>query len=445
MPQTVQEMREQRATLHSEAKAIVSGADAEKREMSADEQQKFDRIMDQIDGLKAEIDKQEQAEQRRSRLADVETQLNSSAGRRTQTNPANDAGRTRPEPLSKRARLDARRKATLPKLSYRSAQDDYRSAWGAWLKGGFRGLAPQHMAAVNEVRALQADADITGGFLIPPLQFINRLIRFVSDNVYIRQLATVIPVTMAQSVGSPSLESDPNDADWTPELLTGAEDTAMSFGRRDLSPYPLAKRIKISNKLLRLAMGVENLVLERLAYKFAVTEEKAFLTGTGAQMPLGVMTADSRGISTARDVVCGTTTAITADGLIDVKFSLKQQYQNDPSLRWIFSRPALKQIRKLKDANGQYLWAPGISGGKPDTILECGYFMSEYMPATFTTGLYVGILGAFRNYWIADSLNMAVQRLDELYAETNQVGFIARRELDAMPVLEQAFARAKLA
>jgi HK97 family phage major capsid protein len=254
MPQTVQEMREQRATLHSEAKAIVSGADAEKREMSADEQQKFDRIMDQIDGLKAEIDKQEQAEQRRSRLADVETQLNSSAGRRTQPNPANDAGRTRSEPLSKRARLDARRKATLPKLSYRSAQDDYRSAWGAWLKGGFRGLAPQHMAAVNEVRSLQADADITGGFLIPPLQFINRLIRFVSDNVYIRQLATVIPVT------PPAGQADQGEQQAAPH-------------RRDRP---------------------EAIVRDRLGYKFGVSQEKGFLTGTGAQQPLGLFTASAR-------------------------------------------------------------------------------------------------------------------------------------------------------
>jgi HK97 family phage major capsid protein len=40
---------------------------------------------------------------------------------------------------------------------------------------------------------------------------------------------------------------------------------------------------------------------------------------------------------------------------------------------------------------------------------------------------------------------MQVQRLNELYAETNQVGFIGRLETDGAPVLEEAFVRVKLA
>ena len=40
---------------------------------------------------------------------------------------------------------------------------------------------------------------------------------------------------------------------------------------------------------------------------------------------------------------------------------------------------------------------------------------------------------------------MQIQRLVELYAATNQVGFIGRMELDGMPVLEEAFVRVKLA
>ena len=55
------------------------------------------------------------------------------------------------------------------------------------------------------------------------------------------------------------------------------------------------------------------------------------------------------------------------------------------------------------------------------------------------------MIGDWSFYWIADALNMAIQRLDELYAETNQTGYIARRELDAMPVLAEAFIRVKLA
>ena len=75
-------------------------------------------------------------------------------------------------------------------------------------------------------------------------------------------------------LGAPTLDSDPADADWTSELQTGSEDTAMAFGKRNLYPQPLAKRIKLSNQLLRQAMiGPEALVIERLGYKFAVTQE----------------------------------------------------------------------------------------------------------------------------------------------------------------------------
>jgi HK97 family phage major capsid protein len=71
-------------------------------------------------------------------------------------------------------------------------------------------------------------------------------------------------------------------------------------------------------------------------------------------------------------------------------------------------------------------------------------YMSEYVPNTFTSGLYVGLFGDLRYYWIADSLMFELQRLDELYAETNQVGMIGRWESDGMPILEEAFARVKL-
>ena len=71
--------------------------------------------------------------------------------------------------------------------------------------------------------------------------------------------------------------------------------------------------------------------------------------------------------------------------------------------------------------------------------------MSEYVPNTFTTGLYTGVLADWRFYWIADALDMTVQRLVELYARSNQIGFIGRKETDGMPVLAEAFARVKMA
>ena len=97
------------------------------------------------------------------------------------------------------------------------------------------------------------------------------------------------------------------------------------------------------------------------------------------------------------------------------------------------------------DGNGQYIWRDSVQAGEPDRLLGLPVFMSEYAPSTMTANLYVGILGDFSYYWVADALDMQVQRLVELYAESNQTGLIGRMESDAQPVLAEAFVRVKLA
>ena len=271
------------------------------------------------------------------------------------------------------------------------------------------------------------------------------ILKGVDDAVFIRQKAKTFPVPAATSYGIPTMTADAADADWTTELATGSEDSTMAFGKRALYPQkPIAKRIKISNELLQRFPGIEAFVRERLVYKFAITHEKAFMTGSGAGKPLGLFTASNSGISTGRDVSTGNTiTYPTFDGLTEAKYTLKGQYWNRAD--WMFHRDCLKVLAKIKDGDGQYIWRESVRAGEPDTLLGRPVHMSEYVPNTMTTGLYVGILGDFSYYWIADALDMTIQRLVELYAETNQTGLIGRMSSDGMPVLEEAFVRIKLA
>jgi HK97 family phage major capsid protein len=305
-------------------------------------------------------------------------------------------------------------------------------------------LSGPHSISEKEYRALQSDSSTAGGYLNAPEQFVRELLKGLDNELFMMRLCRTIPVPGADSLGIPELANSMADADWTSELATGAEDTDMSFGKRELHPHPLAKRIRVSNKLLRVsALDPEAIVRDQMLYKFFVALEQAFMIGSGSGQPLGIFFPSSQGITTARDVSTGNTqTSITADGLIEAEASLKSQYLRNA--QWIFSRTAIKQIRQLKDGEGQYLWVAGL-GGTPNTILGHPYYISEYCPNTFTSGKYVGILGDFRFYWVAIALSMAVQRLVELYAESNQTGFIGRMELDGMPVLSEAFARVKLA
>ena len=129
---------------------------------------------------------------------------------------------------------------------------------------------------------------------------------------------------------------------------------------------------------------------------------------------------------------------MVADNLIRVKYTLKPAYHS--GAKWIFHTDGVSQIARLKDGEGRYLF-------NVDTNQLIGFsvLISEHAPNTFTTGLYVGLLGNFNWYWVVDALPFTMQRLDELYAGTNQTGFIGRRETDGAPVLEEAFVRVKLA
>lgn len=404
----IRELMQQRAGLIREARGIIDQAEGENRGLSDEEQTRYDALMNDVMELAARIE-------RAQRQANLEQDLEQSQAEPQRTDLEGNG------PEARAAQFQEEQRALLARF--------------------FRD--PNAPTDVH-LRALQSDADIYGGYMVTPVQFVQDLIQVVDNLVYVRQWATNYQVATAQSLGVPSLDADPADPTWTNELAIGSEDSTMVFGMRELYPHPLAKFIKVSRKLLRQVPDVEALVRERLGYKFSVVAENAYLNGSGANQPLGVMTASDDGIGTARDVSTGNTaTEIQFDGLIEAKYTLKPQYW--PRARWLFHRDGVKQVAKLKDGNGQYLWRESVRVGEPDRVLGLPVFMSEYMPNTFTTGLYVGILGDFSYYWTADALDMDMQRLDELYAATNQVGFIGRLESDGMPVLAEAFVRVKLA
>lgn len=407
---TIREMKEKRAALVKEARKILDFAESEKRDLSGEENTEYERMMQEVDSIGNKIEREE-------KLRSVEDNLENRDGT---------------------FKNDGEKPKDGEKREFTPVSEEYRSAYSKFLVEGRSALSE------SELRAMQADSDIGGGYLVAPQQMVMELLKNVDDQVFIRQYAKVIQLKKAKSLGVITLDKDVDDFDWTAELKTGKE-TDAEFGKRELNPHPLAKRVKISNTLLRMAaMSPESIINERLAYKLAVTQEKAFMTGDGNQKPLGIFTASDKGISTGRDVSTGNTaTEIKFDGLIDAKGKLKEQYQRSATTRWMFHRDAITKIRKLKDGNGQYIWTPA-NGNTPDRILETPYLTSEFAPNTFTTAKYVGAIGDLRYYWIAEALDMAMQRLVELYAETNQTGYIGRYEGDGMPVLEEAFVRVKL-
>lgn len=417
----IQELLDERGQVVHKIKALVDKSEENGGVMTAEEETLYNELVAKQDDLKARAERQKKKD-------DLEKSLEDSI---------NDPHRQNPIITQQDGENYAQKAAVL-------------EAYSRALVHNCKGVTPQkgweftakHAAILKN--ALTQGVDSEGGYLTPPTEWIDALIKNVDDLVFIRQWATVHRVVGSDSLGVPSLDNDPADADWTSEVGSVNADSTMSFGKRELKPNALSKLLKVSRKLLRNTPNVETLVRERLAYKFGITEEKAYLTGTGASQPLGLFTASADGISTNRDERgSNTTSAIGADTIFDVMYKLKQQYW--ANARWLWHRDAMKQIAKLKDSQNRYLFMPSMVAGQPDLLAGRPFHMSEYAPNTFAANAYVGLFGDFSHYWIVDNLMMEVQRLDEKYADTREVGFIGDKDTDGMPALEEAFVRVQMA
>lgn len=405
---TIADKQADRARLVKEMRAVNDAANG--RAWTGDETEKYAKLEAEVDRLGAEIEAEQKQAQRATKLADLEKALETPGKPATKPAPAAE-GRT--DPRIEEARSEV-----------------------------FRNYLATGRVVEQRVDTLQVGLLTKGGYLQPPQEFVASLIQAIDNSVFVRQNARKFALASAESLGVPTLDTDVEDFSWTSELLTGAQ-TDVAVGKRELRPHPMAKRVKVSKTLVRAsAISIDQLVRERLAYKAGVTMENAYLNGDGAQKPLGIFTASADGVPVSQDVSTdNSATGITADGLINAKHAMKAAYWR--TARWCFHRDAVKQIRKIKDGDGNYIWGMGLAG-QPDTLLNLPIDVSEYVPNTFTSGLYVGALCNWQFYWIADALDMTVQFLDQLYAETNQNGYIARMESDGKPVLAEAFIRVKL-
>lgn len=293
--------------------------------------------------------------------------------------------------------------------------------------------------------ALSLGTDATAGYLTAPVEFVDKLIKGLDNFMFMRQISDVVgPIGAAQSLGFPYISTDAADATWVAEVTTAPEETALAFGRREFKPNKMAKLLKTSRTLMQHAPMAEKVIIDRLLNKIGAGAENAYMNGTGTAQPLGVFIANASGINTDRDIATNNTaTTVTFDGLQDAKYSVKQQYQYNAS--WVMHRDLCKMLAKIKDGEGQYVWQGSVINGQPDRLLGAPVYMSEYAPNTYTTGLYAAVYGDFKQgYWICDANSVYIQILKELFAATNQIGYLVDYFGDGAPVLPEAFARVKM-
>ena len=190
--------------------------------------------------------------------------------------------------------------------------------------------------------------------------------------------------------------------------------------------------IKVSEELINDSVfNLESYISKEFARRIGAKEEEAFFIGDGAGKPVGIFHTTGGaevGVTTAG-------TAITMDELMDLFYSLKSPYRRNAV--FVTNDATVKAIRKLKDNNGQYLWQPSVTAATPDTILNRPVKTSAYVPVIASAAKTIAF-GDFGYYWVADRQGRSFKRLNELYAATGQVGFMATQRVDGKLILAEA-------
>ena len=393
---TILELREKRAKAWEAAKAFLDSHRKENGVLSAEDDAAYTKMEQEITDLGKEIARMERQEA-------LDAELNRPVNKPLTGKPGGKADADDAEDKTGRA------------------SDDYRkNFWNA-----MRSKAPMH-AVTN---ALQVGTDSEGGYLVPD-EYERTLVEALEEENIFRQMAKVIK-TSSGDRKIPVVASK-GTASWIDEEGAYPE-SDDSFGQVSIGAYKLGTMIKVSEELLNDSVfDLQSYISREFARRIGAKEEEAFFTGDGKGKPLGVLAATG-GAETG--VTAASATAVTADELMDLYYSLKSPYRKKSV--WVLNDSTIKAIRKLKDNNGQYLWQPSLTAGAPDMILGRPIKTSAYMPA-IAAGAKTIAFGDFSYYWIADRQGRSFKRLNELFAATGQVGFLASQRVDGKMILAEA-------
>ncbi|MFQ5985682.1 MAG: phage major capsid protein, partial [Alphaproteobacteria bacterium] len=259
--------------------------------------------------------------------------------------------------------------------------EGYTKAFGVYLrKGEAEGLANL------ETKALSVGSDPEGGYAVTP-EMSGRIATTIFESSPIRSIAAV------ETISSDALEmlvdKDEAASGWVGETATRTETATPDLAKARIPVHELYAEPRSTQKLLDDAnFNVDDWLARKVADKFARDEATAFVGGTGVGQPRGFTTYPAgTAWSQIEQVNSGAASAITADGLISLQNALKQGYL--ARAVWVMKRTTIGEVRKLKDANNQYLWQPGLAQDQPPTLLGHRVVAADDMPAVAANALAI--------------------------------------------------------
>ena len=388
---TITELIEKRNKSWNAAKAFVETKRDKDGILSEEDAKTYAEMEKRVKDISAEIDRMQAMEA-------MERELNKPTSTPITENPMN----TRSEKPKKTGR----------------ASDEYKQAVLNALRSNFRQVS----------NIMQEGVDADGGYLVPD-EYDSRLITKLTEENVIRRLGHRLSTSGDHKI---------NIAASTPAAAWIEEGESLTFGDATfdqiiLDAHKLHVAVKVTEELLYDSMfDIENYLFDAFGKALANAEEDAFINGDGNGKPLGILAA-AGGAQTG--VTTASSTAITADEVINLVYSLKRPYRKNAV--FIMNDQTIAAIRKLKDGNGIYMWQPALTAGEPDRLLGYPVHTSQFMP-TIAAGAKTIAFGDFSYYNIGDRGSRSLGELRELFAGNGMVGFLAKERVDGKLVLPEA-------
>jgi len=290
-----------------------------------------------------------------------------------------------------------------------------------------------------EAKALNVGTDTAGGYLAPT-EYLREMIKSVTEMSPVRSVVRIRSTAM-KSIQIPK-RTGQFSATWVVEQGTRTETTGLTYGLEELQTHELYALIDISNQMLEdSAFDMESELRMEAAEQFAVAEGAAVVSGNGVGKPEGFMANASVGENISGSAATIADVDGQANGLLTLKHALKTAYTRNAT--WAMNRTTIGSVRKLKDAEKNYIWMPGIAAGRPNTIDGDPYVEMPDMPSE-GAGLYPIAYGDFsRAYTLVDRIAMEMLRDPYTQATSGNVRFIFRRRMGGRVVLAEAIRKLK--
>ena len=382
------QMREKRGALVEQMQGMVAAAKAEGRNLSNEENEKFDAISNEVDELRSAAARIERAEELKKEMASKAEEVREAA----------------------------------------PAKVEAREAFNAYLRKAMNGLNANEVRAMEELRGTSTQVttnDGLGGFLVPEnwSDFVSATELFKSD---IERVATVIRTSNGQAFNLPA-----NDDTAVVAAILG-EGTAetvsdMTFTNVKFEPYTYSSKIvKVSNQLMAdNAFDLAGFVGGQLANRLNRGINDHLTTGTNSSQPQGIVTGSSLGKTAA------SASAVTIAEILDLMYAVDASYRNAAGAGFMMNSATLAAVRKLGfgSSNDFPVFVPAMEVGGVDLLFGKPVHVNEDMDG-IATGNKSIIFGDLKQYYVHEAGGVQLLRLNERFADALSTGFIAYRRVD---------------